>query len=62
MKAHYDFSTAERNPYTKRLTRQVTIQLDLDTVAYFKDLATDAGVPYRTLINLYLWDCVARRR
>ena len=59
MKKNYDFSKARRNPYAKRLKRQVTIRLDSDTIAYFNTLAQDAGIPYQTLINLYLRDCVA---
>ena len=39
MKKHYDFSRARRNPYAKRLKRQVTIRLDQDTIAYFNGLA-----------------------
>ncbi len=62
MKKHYDFSKARRNPYAKRLKRQVTIRLDQQTIAYFKDLADDTGIPYQTLINLYLRDCVANGR
>ena len=59
MKKHYDFSKARRNPYAKRLKRQVTIRLDQATIAYFKGLADDTGIPYQTLINLYLRDCAA---
>ncbi len=59
MKKHYDFSKARRNPYAKRLKRQVTIRLDQETIAYFKGLADDTGIPYQTLINLYLRDCAA---
>lgn len=62
MKTHYDFSAAVRNPYAKRLKQQVTIRLDQATVDYFKDLSADTGVPYQTLINLYLRDCAARRK
>ena len=57
MREHYDFSTARRNPYVKQLKRQVTIRLDQDTIDYFKNLSTDTGIPYQTLINLYLRDC-----
>ena len=59
MKKHYDFSKARRNPYARRLKRQVTIRLDQETIAYFKNLADDTGIPYQTLINLYLRDCAA---
>ena len=57
MRKEYDFSAARRNPYAKLIKRQVTIRLDQATVAYFKEMANDAGVPYQTLINLYLRDC-----
>lgn len=62
MRKHYDFSKARRNPYAKRLKKQVTIRLDEQTIRYFKSLAEETGVPYQTLINLYLRDCAASRR
>ena len=62
MKKEYDFSKARRNPYAKRLKRQLTIRLDESTIAYFKALAEEAEIPYQTLINLYLRDCAASRR
>jgi uncharacterized protein (DUF4415 family) len=62
MRKHYDFSKAKKNPYAKRLKKQVTIRLDEATIAYFKSLSEDTGVPYQTLINLYLRDCAASRR
>ena len=62
MRKQYDFSKARRNPYARRLKKSVTIRLDEATVVYFKDLADDTGIPYQTLINLYLRDCVAHGR
>jgi len=62
MKKEYDFSKGKRNPYAKRLKRQITIRLDNLTVQYFKDLAEETDVPYQTLINLYLRDCAAHRK
>ena len=62
MKAEYDFAKAKRNPYAKRLKRRVTIRLDAPTVEYFKGLADETGIPYQTLINLYLRDCAESRR
>ena len=62
MRKHYDFSKAKKNPYAKRLKKQVTIRLDEATIAYFKSLSEDTGVPYQTLINLYLRDCAASGR
>lgn len=62
MKREYDFSKAKRNPYAKRLKRQVTIRLDQETIGYFKRLAKETGVAYQTLINMYLRDCAAAKR
>ncbi|MEM6459341.1 MAG: BrnA antitoxin family protein [Planctomycetota bacterium] len=54
MKDTYDFSTARRNPYPAKLKKPVSIRLDADVIDYFKSLADDTGIPYQTLINLYL--------
>jgi len=62
MRKTYDFSSARRNPYAKRLKRSVTIRLDEPTIAYFKELAEESAIPYQTLINLYLRDCAASGR
>jgi|GEM_PF-79989 len=64
MREHYDFARMKgrRNPYARLLKRCVTIRLDDSTVAYFKELATETGVAYQSLINLYLRDCVVHRR
>ncbi len=64
MRAHYDFSKmkSRKNPYVKHLKQPVTIRLDRDTVAYFKTLSEDLGIPYQTLINLYLRDCALSHR
>ena len=57
MRDHYDFSESVKSPYAKKLKKQVTIRLDEDTVAYFKNLAEQKDLPYQSLINLYLRDC-----
>jgi uncharacterized protein (DUF4415 family) len=57
MRKHYDLLKAKPNPYPRRLKQQVTIRLDRDTVLYFQRVAHESGVPYQTLINLYLRDC-----
>jgi len=62
MRKQYDFSKAKRNPYANRLKRQITIRLDQPTIDYFKELADDTGIPYQTLINLYLRDCAVNGR
>jgi predicted DNA binding CopG/RHH family protein len=62
MRKNYDFSMGKRNPYAKRLKKQVTIRLEEGTIAYFKNLAEEIGIPYQTLINLYLRDCALSNR
>jgi uncharacterized protein (DUF4415 family) len=64
MKAEYDLSKmkARKNPYASKLKKPVTMRLSEDVVLYFKDMAIEAGVPYQSLINLYLRDCVAQHR
>ena len=57
MRDNYDFSKSTKNPYAKKLKKQVTIRLDEDTISYFKELAEDKGLGYQSLINLYLRDC-----
>lgn len=62
MRKEYDFSKGRKNPYARRLKKQITIRLDVPTIAYFKAVGQGAGIPYQTLINLYLRDCAAHRR
>jgi len=62
MRDEYDFAGARPNPYSQRLKKQVTIRLDVDTISYFKTLAVQTGIPYQSLINLYLADCAAQER
>ena len=64
MRAHYDFGKmkGEKNPYIKHLKQPITIRLDRATVAYFKSLAAEVGMPYQNLINLYLRDCALNRK
>jgi len=64
MRDHYDFSKmkGKKNPYTKHLKQPVTIRLDKDSVNYFKAMSEEVGIPYQTLINLYLRDCAMSER
>lgn len=62
MRDEYDFSNAKPNPYAKALKRQVTIRLDQATIAYFKNLSEEVGIPYQSLINLYLRDCAVSEK
>lgn len=62
MREEYDFSRAVKNPYAKKLKKQITINIDSDTIDYFKKQAELSGIPYQTLINLYLADCAEHRK
>ena len=62
MRKHYDFSESTPNPYVQRLKKQITIRLDEDTIEYFKGLAENKGIPYQSLINMYLRDCAQSHR
>jgi predicted DNA binding CopG/RHH family protein len=63
-RAHYDLSKmkARKNPYAKRLKREVTIRIGVDVIEYFKQMAKKCGIPCQNLINLYLTDCVQSGR
>ena len=62
MREHYDFSNAVKNPYIGKLKQQITIRLDEQVIDYFKNESEESGIPYQTLINLYLTDCVKEKR
>ena len=58
----YDFSKAQRNPYARKLKKQITIRLDEETLEYFRELSVETEIPYQTLINLYLGECARTRK
>jgi predicted DNA binding CopG/RHH family protein len=62
MRAEYDFSKAVKNPYAAQLKKQITIRLDEESLSYFKSISADVGIPYQSLINLYLRDCATSNR
>ena len=62
MKKEYDFSDSVRNPYAKHLKKQITLRVNTDAISYFKALASETGIPYQNLINLYLRDCAAEKK
>lgn len=57
-----DFSESIPNPYVDRVRRRVTINIDSENIDYFKAEAARTGVPYQTLINLYLTECRTQKR
>ena len=62
MRDEYNFKNARRNPYLKQEKQHITINLDSDVITYFKSQSNSSGIPYQTLINLYLSDCVSKKR
>lgn len=62
MRKECDFSKSRKNPYASRLKKQITIRLDEDAITYFKAVSEEVGIPYQSLINLYLRDCAAANR
>ena len=62
MKDNYNFSKGIKNPYAKKLKKQITIRIDAEAIEYFKEQAADVGISYQNLINLYLRDCAQQRR
>jgi uncharacterized protein (DUF4415 family) len=62
MRDEHDLSRARKNPYATQLKKSITIRLDEDSVGYFKAISEEIGIPYQTLINLYLRDCATSHR
>ena len=64
MEDEYDLSVFESrpNPYIKNLKKQVTLRMREDVIDYFKNMAAESEIPYQTLINLYLQDCVKNEK
>ena len=62
MREEYDFSNVKKNPYASQLKKQITIRLDEEAINYFKSVSEEVGIPYQSLINLYLRDCAASHR
>ena len=57
MRKEYDFSNSIKNPYAKKLKKQISIKIETDTIDYFKKLSAKVGIPYQNLMNSYLTDC-----
>jgi len=62
MRKEYDFSTSKPNPSAKKLKKQITIRIDESSIDYFKQQAAEVGIPYQSLINLYLADCAENHK
>jgi predicted DNA binding CopG/RHH family protein len=64
MKTEYDLSKmkSRRNPYAKLLKQQITIRINRNALAYFKQLSEEMGIPYQNLIDSYLADCAVHHK
>ena len=64
MKNEYDLSKmkSRKNPYAMQLKKQITLRLQPEVIEYFKEMAQESDIPYQSLINLYLLDCVNNHR
>lgn len=60
MREEYDFSQSVKNPYAKAVKKQISLNIEVETIEYFKQLAVKTGLPYQTLMNSYLTDCAMR--
>lgn len=60
MRKEYDFSNSIKNPYAKKVKKQISIKIESDTITYFKELANKVGIPYQNLMNSYLTDCAIK--
>ena len=62
MKKEYNFSKSIKNPYIKKLKKQISIRIEKDTVEYFKKLASEIDIPYQNLMNMYLRECAEKNK
>lgn len=64
MREEYDIKNLNprKNPYSSRLKKQITINIDSSTIDFFKNLSSDTGIPYQTLMNMYLGDCAKNNK
>lgn len=59
MRKQCDFGSARTNPYAAQFKKPVTIRLDEESIDYFKSMSEETGIPYQSLINLYLRECAS---
>lgn len=62
LEKEFNFSNAKRNPYARQLKKQITINVSNTAIDYFKKESERTGIPYQTLINLYLTDCAEKKK
>ena len=62
MRKEYNFANAKPNPYIKKLRKQISIRIDVDTIEFFKKRAEETGIAYQNLMNMYLSDCAVHSK
>ena len=62
MRKEYDFSNSVKNPYSKKVKKQISIRIETNTITYFKELSKEVGIPYQNLINSYLAECAHQHK
>lgn len=64
MRDHYDFDKMkwQRNPYYGKIKHPITIRIEKGSLVYFKQLSEEYGMPYQSLINMYLRDCAQKKK
>ncbi len=64
MKEEYDLAKmkSRKNPYANRLRKQITLRVGIDVIDFFKEMSDKTGIPYQSIINLYLRDCAAKKK
>ena len=62
LEKEFDFSKAVRNPYAKKLKKQIMLNIDADVIDYFKRQSSESGISYQVLINLYLVECMKENK
>ena len=64
MREEYDINALNprKNPYAKALKKPVTMNVSVATIQYFKDMSEETGIPYQTIMNYYLDECVKEKK
>ncbi len=64
MREEYDIENLNprKNPYSNSVKKPITININEKKIKYFKNKSEQSGIPYQTLINLYLTDCAENNR
>ena len=64
MKKEYNLKKMKEvpNPYKGKIKKGVGINLSYEVIDYFKKMSHEKDIPYQKLIDLYLKDCVKKKR